>query len=771
MAPTRWVWGILLALSIGTWAQEAPAPPKIESIELRDLTLVSDSLIRAQIESKVGEPLSSRTIARDIRRLSDLGFFTNIEVHLETINNKNTLVYKFIEERTISKIIITGGKKIKERAIRAVLTNLEGDGFYEEAYENEHRAVLDLYKEKGFLNATVDINVEEIDGTGIRVTYLINEGKKARIKKLIFTGNYKFSKRKLQRITKTGKGLPFIGGKYKEAKFENDLNTIVNKYADIGHLEAQIVSTDFDYKGKGKKIIITINLSEGPEYTMAGLILKDNNVFTDDELLALTEIQPDMVHNKTQVEKDARTLQDLYSDSGYVNARVSPIVTLDYEKHTTNVTHQIIESDLKYVNSVTITGNSTTKDQVARRSILIIPGERYDGSLLRKSVDDLNRTRYFEAIRPSIENVPGDNRGIDILVDIDEGSKGNFNFGAGINSDTGIGGYGELRLTNFDISNPPTFTGGGQQFSAKANIGDYNTQYRLAFTDPEFMGYPISVGIELFDDHYESRGGSEYTIQQQGARLRFGKKMSSNITLRSDIGYADVKITDLETFVDPDLRELEDPGDTLSWSWSIIRNTANHYLDPTDGTRSELKLEYAGFGADNEFVKVMTDVTWYRGFKKYDKWSLSFNNREGWAQSTGSKSYVPLASRFFAGGASTIRGYDNRDVGPKARTFKDINGIIYYDEEAVGGEFRILNTLEAKYKLNDTLRAYTFLDGGGVWWDVEDFDTSDFRFSVGVGLGMQIPFLGPLRVDYGYPLNPDSDQGSGQLHLRSLIDF
>lgn len=771
ITPIRCVWGILLALSFGTWAQETPAPPIVEAIELRNLTLVSDALVHAQIESDIGEPLSPRTIARDIRRLTKLGLFTNIEVHLESIQNKSTLIYQFTEERTIDEIVIMGSKKLKESDIRAVLSSLEGDGFYEEAYETEHRAVLDLYKEKGFLNASLDIRIEDLGATGIRVSYLIIEGKKSRIKSVKFTGNNRFSTRKLRRITKTSNGFLFIGGKYNEERFEDDLKAIIDQYGDVGRLEAQVNSTDFTYQRKGKKVVITINLAEGPEYTLSDLILADHHVFTKSELTDLIEIQPSLVHDKSQVEADAKTLQDLYNDNGYVNARVTPIVTLDYENHTTNITHQIRESDLKYINKVTITGNSTTKDQVARRNVLIVPGERYDGSLLRKSINDLNRSRYFEAIRPSIEDVPGDNRFVDLLMDVDEGNKGNFNFGMGVNSDTGIGGFGQLRLTNFDIGNPPTFTGGGQQFAVTANIGDYNTQYRLSFTDPEFMGYPISVGIEVFDDHFESRGGSEYTIEQQGARLRFGKKMSNDITLRTSIGYADVEISDLETFVDPELRELESPGDTITWSWAIVRDTADHYLDPTTGTRTELKVEYAGFGGENEFVRVMTDATWYHGFKKRNKWSVSLNNREGWAQSLGEKQFVPLSSRFFGGGGTTIRGYNNRDVGPKGQTFEDIMGTLFYDEEAIGGEFRILNTLEAKYKINDTIRGYTFLDAGGVWWEAQDFDTKDFKFSVGVGIGMQIPFLGPLRVDYGFPINPDGDQGSGKLHLQSLIDF
>jgi len=769
----RWVWGILIALSSWTWAQGTPAPEEIilESIELRDLTLVSDSLIQSQIESKVGEAVSPRVIARDIRRLSDLGFFTNIEVHLEEINNRTTLIYQFFEEQTISEITIIGNKKIKDRDIRSALSNLEGDGFYEEAYETEHNAILKAYREKGFLNATVDVTVEEIEGTGIHVTYLIHEGKKAKIKRIQFEGNESLSNHKLRKTIQSGNGILFLGGKYKEEQFEQDLKEIVNKYGDIGRLEANVHSTNFDYKRNGKRIVITINLTEGPEYTLDQLSLSDNNVFTISELLEHIQVKPNNVHNKRQVEEDAQELEELYNDNGYVRAQVTPVVTLDYENHTTNVTHKVREADLKYINKVIITGNSVTKDEVARRNISLVPGERYDGSLLRDSMNDLGRSRYFEAIRPTKEDVPGDNRLIDLLMDVDEGDKGIFKFGAGLNSDTGIGGYGELSLNNFDISNPPRFTGGGQQFTAMANIGDYNTEYRVGFTDPEFFGYPITVGVDIFDEHSESRGGSRYAIDQQGARLRFAKQLSNNISLRTYFGYKEYEISGLETFVLTELRELEKPGDTLSWGWGIVRDTANHYIDPTKGTRTELNIEYSGFGSDNEFVKVMTEATWYHGFKKYDKWSVSFSNREGWAHVLGDKEFVPLSSRFFAGGSNTIRGYDNRDVGPKALTFRDINGNIIYDDEAIGGEFRVLNTLEAKYKVSDSLRAYTFFDGGGVWLEADDFDVDDMRYSVGVGLGLRVPLLGDLRLDYGIPLNPDDDQGSGQLHLMGLVDF
>ena len=761
---------MVLILAVGVCAQTPPTIT-IDTIEIQGLTRVGEPLIRSQLESREGEPISRRAIARDIRRLSQMGYFTNIEAHYELRVGTNVLIYKFTEEKTIGELVIVGNKKLKDRDVRSALNYQEGEPFFEEAFESERFDLLDMYKDKGFLNATVDIVVEELDNSRMRVSYLIEEGRKARVKKVKFSGNESLSNRKLRRTVKTGNGFLFISGKYKEEKFNTDLENIVGHYGDIGHLEAEIISTDFEYFKKGKRVLITINLFEGPEYTIANLDLDENFVFTDPELYQLIEVNPGDVHNKSQVAKDALAIESQYSDNGYVNARVNSLVTLDYENHTTNIIHHVVENDLKYIRELIITGNSDTKDEVARRHIVLTPGDRFDGSDLRYSVNELNRSQLFGEVRPSLEDFRPDDRFVNLLMDVDEGKTGNFNFGVGLNSDTGVGGFGELRLNNFDISNPPSFTGGGQIFTANASIGEYYTGYRIGFTDPEFMGYPFSFGVDLFDDESESRGGSEFTIKQQGARIRLGKRLSTNITVQTYFGFADVSIDNLDTFVDPKLRELEDDGTSHTWGWSFIRNTANHYLDPTDGTRFQFNNEWAGLGGDNEYVKFQTDITLYYGIKKFEKMSFLFNNRNGYAIPLGDKKFVPLSARFFAGGGSTVRGYDNRDVGPRAKTFQRAFGRNFFDKEAVGGEFRILNTLEAKYKLNDIMRLYTFADGGGLWFDIDDFEIDDFKYSVGIGVGLQVPFLGPLRIDYGFPLNPDDHQGSGRLHLQSLINF
>jgi outer membrane protein insertion porin family len=160
------------------------------------------------------------------------------------------------------------------------------------------------------------------------------------------------------------------------------------------------------------------------------------------------------------------------------------------------------------------------------------------------------------------------------------------------------------------------------------------------------------------------------------------------------------------------------------------------------------------------------DFTWYRALDEEKRWILSLRTREGWASEYGSSDFVPISDRFFAGGTTTVRGYDQRDIGPKVR-----QRLLWGDEVAIGGELRLVENIEIKYKLTKQFRLYGFIDAGGVWENSSDFDLGDIKYSAGLGFGVDIPKLGPIRVDYGFPLNPEDDQGSGRLHMQTGLRF
>jgi outer membrane protein insertion porin family len=738
----------------------------IQDIRLEGLERVSDQLVRSQLETVAGQPYDASAVSRDIRRLYDLDFFTNIVVDATPVGDQLIVRYVFEEKRVIEEVRILGSNKIKARTIRGVLSWKEGDSFVPEAYDAEREAILDLYASKGFPTTAVDIIVDEVGASRVRVTYMIEEGRKARVRDIDFIGNEAMSNRRLRKLMQTRRAYWLLGGRYDEQKFEADLATIIDEYGDYGRLEAAVTDTHFLYGDRGRDLRVKIYISEGPVYHVESLAITDNVVFDDDEILNIVQVRAGDVHHKSQVEQDAQLIEKGYTDSGYVNASVIPQVTVDRQQKTTHVTHNIGEGDLKYVREIRITGNTVTRDDIVRRQILLVPGDRFDGSAVRGSQVSLENTDYFNSIRYTLRDVEADPLYTDLFWDVEEGKTGNFNFGAGYSTTERLSGFAEYRLDNFDITNWPRFTGGGQQFRLNLTLGDVRTEYGLSFTDPEIFGYPLAFGFDIYNQSYRYIGGNNYSERSQGGQIRFGKRLSQFVTARTAVRYDDIHVRDVGLWTTREFRRLIGGDVTISNIWGINRTTLDRPRDASSGGSHDLEIQVAGFGGDNEFVQLKHDSIWYWAITDDTRWILSFRTREGVIFPYGSTERVPLSYRLFAGGTTTVRGYDTRDIGPRIRTFP-----FFGNEFRVGGELRTVQNLEVKYKLTDNVRLYTFADAGGVWYEPSDFDFGDIRYSVGLGVGVNVPLMGPIRVDYGFALNPDKDQGSGRLHLQTGFRF
>lgn len=765
---TRQFCGVLLAVVVlagAGWAQDL-TDRRINRVDLEGLQRVSESLVRSQIESQAGTNYSAAAISRDLRRLYALDFFATIAVDARPeVDGGLVLTYLFEEKRVIESIRITGNDRIRARNVRAALNWREGDSFVESEFPDELAAITRLYQERGFPNTTVDILVEETAPGRVRLTYTITEGARARVRSIDFEGNEALTDRQLRRTMQTKRAWWFLGGRFDETTFESDMQRLIDHYGDFGRLEAGVIATEFDFSDTGRHMEIVVRVDEGPEYTVGSLDVLGNIVYDDDEVRDIIAIQEGAVHSRSQVLADADLIQQGYTDSGYVDAMVTPQVALDRDNHTTAIVHDVREGDLRYVREIRISGNRVTRDSVLRRNVLLIPGDRFDGSLIRFSQRQLDNMRYFESTRFTIDPVPNDPTFANLMLDVQEARTSEFGFGAGYNTDEGIGGFVDLRFRNFDLLNWGNFQGGGQQLNTRFFVGETVNQFNISFTDPEFMDYPLSVGFDLFNEKRDFRGAN-FTEEARGIGLRFGKTLSPFAAVQWGVRHQDTSITDVPLFAQRRLRELwADDGSTNSLFFQITRNTLDNRMDPSRGGEYTLSTQLAGLG-DHEFYKVELDATTYYPIGMDDRLIAMWRSRVGIADAYGKPGFLALSDRFYAGGTTTVRGYNTREIGPTLRRFR------YFGEEfRVGGGFRVVNNMELKYKFNELLRFYTFVDGGGVYPTASDFEFDDMRWSAGIGFGVEVPRLGPIRIDYGQPLNADKDQGSGRFHLTTGFRF
>jgi outer membrane protein insertion porin family len=756
----------LCMLSAGLVSAQESDGFTVREIRVEGLVRISDAAVRAQLETQAGAGYDAGAVARDIRRLMDMGFFDTVDAKVEQAGNEVNLIYTVEEKRLIEQIHIIGNKRIKSRVIRSALTMREGGSFEPEMFENERQAVLDLYQGKGFANTAVDVVAENVGPSRVRLVYTITEGNKARIKKITFVGNDHMKSRRLRKVMKTKQARWFLASRYDEEKFAADLNNVTDAYGELGYLEAKVASTDMEYSSNGKRIDITLYLEEGDQYTLDSLDITRNIVYDDDDLLGAIKVHPGSVHNKVQVGKDVEAIEQGYQDSGYIDAHVTPQITLDRENKTTNVVYHVDEGNLKYLREIRITGNDITKDEVIRRQMLLIPGERYDGAAVSESENRIQNTRFFDKVRITFDETD-DELFTDLRVNVEEGKTGMFNFGAGYSTEDKLGVYTEMRLSNFDLFNWPRFSGAGQVLRLRTQIGERRNEYSVSFTEPEFLGYPLSFGVDAFDESYEVRGAARYKEKIRGGQLRLGKSLSPYVFAQSIWRFQETDLSQFSRWAHPEIKKQEGRSTTIANRWQIERNTLDSNFDASRGSVHILAAEIAGFGGDHDFLRFEHDSTWYRALGQKEKWVLSLRARHGIMTTYGSSDFIPLQERFYAGGTTTVRGYRNRDIGPKVREYR-----WWGDHFAIGGNTRFVYNAEAKYRVTDIFRLYGFADAGGVWEDAGDVDFGDFNYSVGAGIGFNVPMFGPIRVDYGYPLNPKKHQSSsGRLHMSTGFRF
>ncbi len=749
---------IVLLMLLAALPQKGIAQPEEElpvvSIQIQGNQTVSIQLIRAQLRVREGKPFAPSDIQRDIRQLFSLGYFSDIKVDVSRKDNGVEVTYIVTERSIVREVLIVGNRKVREPDIRAALSLKKGKTYVPKSLEKDIKAIRELYRRKGYSKVYINASYREISPTEVEIIYEIAEGKKARVRHVDIEGNHALTDRVIRKRMKNKARPLWFGSLFDEELLKRDLEEIKRLYADHGYIDAVVTDAKTEFFDEGKKVRLKIVMEEGEQYFVESIQTEGNIVFDDERLLALTATKPGNFYSRSDAEQDAFEIQNFYADQGYILALVKPHITIDRAKREIGISHRVDEHDLIYMATVDITGNVKTKDSVIRREITILPGERFDGSRVRRSRQKLLNTQFFKDVYIDTE-ATDDPKYRSLVFDVEEDKTGQFNFGAGYSSNDAFIGQIQISQNNFDLFNPPTFTGAGQKFNIALRPGTVLSEYRLSLTEPYFLGYPFATGFDLY---YIDREYTEYEQQTMGAGIRLGKRITDFSSLGLEYTLAEYEISDVEEDAPQTIKDEEGNRTKSSVTLSFINDTRDSYLDPTTGHRYTASVELAGgpFGAETDFTKLIGEARWY--MPVWRKFVLMTRVEAGIVEEYGDSDFVPLFERFFAGGSNSVRGYDYRDVGPRE------------NDDPIGGKSKMEGSFELSYPLIEIIKAYTFFDFGQVWEEVDDFGQSKINTSVGLGIGLRTP-IGPLRLDYGFPLNPDDDQGNGRIHFTTGLSF
>jgi outer membrane protein insertion porin family len=411
------------------------------------------------------------------------------------------------------------------------------------------------------------------------------------------------------------------------------------------------------------------------------------------------------------------------------------------------------------VDKVKIRGNTKTKDVVIRRELRIRPGDKFEGSLLKRSKERLENLGFFEEVSYDTEPSEVPNRR-DIVWKVKEKRTGELSFGAGISSIDQFLGFGEIAQRNFDVTNWPRLTGGGQSVSLRGRWGTITRDFEFNFVEPYLFNQPVSWGLDAYHTRSENRN-----VDFREERFGFGNTISKAFTdfIRAGAGYRleRVKLFDISDDAFEDVRLFEGRNWLSRAKLFINRDTRNNVFFPTKGWVAGLSGELIGtfLGGEQDYYILQANSTKYWSFFQ-NKHVLEGRIRLGVADEAGSDQ-VPVFDRFFAGGYGTVRGFNYRRVGPIEKG------------SAIGGNTMAIANLEYTYSIPylDNFKGAAFVDAGNVERKSYRVRFGDVQMSVGPGIKINTP-IGPLAFYYGFPIvNRDTEDKFGRFEFSLSRSF
>lgn len=760
MKPNLRRYCVLLALLIH-WVPQTQgqvASPRVQQIEIRHIgpAAASDELIRANIRVKVGDPLMKTSVDDDVRNLYNTGYFYNIRVAEERADGGVKLIYVVQGKPLLTDLQFTGNTKFKSSKLQPKLTSKIGQPLDERKLFTDAQEIQKTYQKAGYQRTKVEykLNINENAGRGA-ATFEITEAPKVKVVDIQFVGAAAFPEKRLAKVLKTKEHWMFswLTGtdKFKDDQFEDDKEKLTEFYRNEGYLDFGIKEIQFD-NPKPDALVIKFQLFEGKQYKVGTVAVKGNNLFPSAEVERDIRMTSGKTFTPEGQRKDVDSVRDFYGTKGYIDSRVTAVRTPNTETGNMDVTYQVDERDKSFVEKIEIKGNVKTKDKVIRRELAISPGETFDMVRVKLSKQRLENLNYFGKVDAQPEPTDVPNRK-NLVVNVEEKNTGNMSVGAGFSSVESVVGFAEVTQGNFDLFKPPWFTGGGQKMRLRASYGSRRQDYLMSFTEPWFLDRKLALSVDLYHRN-TSFQSALYDQTQTGMRLGLERALWSDF-VRGNVSYTieDVGIKNVDPSASPELKAEQGSQLVSKIGAGLTYDTRTGGLTPTGGHRVELLTEFAGgpLGGQGDFYRLeLRGTQYFPGFWSGQTWEII--GRFGAIESYNSRP-ITLFNRYFLGGPRTLRGYRFSDVAPRDSLNEPIGGNTYW-----------LGSVEYSIPLVDRLRFAMFYDVGNVYTSSFSFNPNQakgetlYQDNVGLGFRINIPNLGPLRLDYGIPLTTDRNQ-------------
>lgn len=751
---------LALWVFIHAGAVHAFDPFEVRDIRVEGIQRTDAGTVFSYLPVKVGDVVDEERASAAVRALFATGFFNDVRLE----QRDNVLVVIVQERPAIASISVSGSKEFKAKQLEEGLRQVglrESRIFDRALLDRAEQELKNQYISRGKYGVQIVTTVTPLERNRVGISFSIVEGRVAKIKKINLVGNKVFDEKTLldeMSLTTSGFMTWYTDSdQYSRPKLQGDLESLRSYYLNRGYIEFTIDSTQVSISPEKEQIFITVNMTEGRQYTVKSISLAGDLVVPREELEALIKLEPGQIFSREDLTQTTKLISDRLGDDGYAFASVNAVPELDRDNEEVTFTLYIDPGRRVYVRRIRISGNDTTRDEVIRRELRQFESAWYSAKDINRSRQRVDRLGFFSEVIVDTPSVPGTADQVDVEIKVTERQTGNLNLGLGYSTT-------EKVVVTASLSQNNLF-GTGNALSLAINSGQINQVYSLSYTNPYFTDDGVSRGFDLFrrDTDSTSTSVGAFNSSTIGAGIRFGVPVTEFDTINYGFSY---ELTELELFDDSPPRYIEfvsEFGDvtdayplTLGWA----RDKRDSVIYTTSGTTQRVNGEVSVPLGDLTYYRLNYRVQWYYPLSK--NLTTLVEGRFGYGDGYDNQG-LPFYKNYFAGGVNTVRGYSPGSLGPQ-----DVNGASLGGSRQVIGSFELLFPVPGLTKDRST-RLAAFVDAGMVGEDY-DFIFSEMRYSAGLAFSWFSP-LGPLRFSWAQPLNDEPGDDVEQLQFTIGSQF
>ena len=718
-------------------------PFVVKDIRVEGVQRTEAGTVFSYLPIKVGDRVDDEKASAAVKALYATGFFRDVRLESE-----NGVLVVIVQERpTISQIDIAGTKEFDKDTLKKALKDIgiaESRIFDRSALERAEQEFKRQYINHGYYAVKVTTTVTPQERNRVAINFTVEEGQPSKIANINVVGARAFPEKTLtnEMQLSTPGWLTWYtkNDQYSKQKLQADLETLRSYYTNRGYLEFAVDSTQVSITPDKQDIYITINITEGPKYTVSDVQLAGELLLPESELMRLVRVRPGDVYSREKLTQSTKALSDRLGSDGYAFANVNAVPDIDRVKRTAGFTFFIDPGRRVYIRRINISGNSKTRDEVIRRELRQLEGAWYDAARIERSKVRITRLNFFEDVNIETPAVPGSPDQVDIEVTVTEKSTGNLLAGVGYSSADGIVLSGSISQNNI--------FGSGNALAFSINSSRVNRSIGLSYTEPYWTSDGVARTLELYDKNVDpsSLPIAQYSSSTLGGAVGFGVPITETDSINVGGRIEHTKVTLFDQSPPSYFQFVKDFGTTtnsyiLTAGWS--RDSRDSILFPSRGVLQSLYGELALPIGDLTYYKVNYLIQWFTPMPLNTV--LMLRGDFGYGGGLENKT-LPFFKAYYGGGVGSVRGYETASLGPQ-----DIQGNV------IGGREKIITNAELFFPLpgaksNDqSVRLSVFTDAGMIRDAGLQPELESFRYSAGVGVAWNSP-VGPLKLSYALPL-------------------